>query len=48
MTPLSKRITDFVNSPRGQQLIDQARTAAAKPDNQRRIQAVRDRLTRRR
>ncbi len=46
MPSLSQRATDFVNSPRGQQLISQVRTAATKPDNQRRIQAVHDRLTR--
>lgn len=48
MASIAKRITDFVRSPRGQQLIEQAKEQASKPENRRRLEELRRRYVKRR
>jgi Zn-dependent M32 family carboxypeptidase len=48
MASITKRIKDFARSPRGQQLIDQAKEQANKPENRRRLEELRRRYTKRR
>jgi hypothetical protein len=43
MPSLSKRIMRFVQSPQGQQLIERAKTEAAKPENRRKLERLRAR-----
>jgi hypothetical protein len=48
MASITKRIKDFARSPRGQQLIDQAKEQANKPENRRRLEELRRRYMKRR
>jgi hypothetical protein len=48
MASITKRIKDFARSPRGQQLLDQAKEQANKPENRRRLEELRRRYTKRR
>lgn len=48
MASLIKKLTDFVRSPRGRAMVEQARRQAAKPQNRRRLEQLRARLARRR
>ncbi|WP_176308556.1 hypothetical protein [Micromonospora sp. NBS 11-29] len=42
---LMQRITAFLRSPRGQQLVDRGRRELAKPENQARLRQVATRLS---
>ena len=46
--PLVQRISTFLRSPRGQQLIERGRRELAKPENQRRLKQFAARLSSRR
>jgi hypothetical protein len=48
MASLTKRIKDLARSPKGQQLIDQAKAQASKPENRRKLEELRRRYTKRR
>jgi hypothetical protein len=48
MASITKRIKDFARSPRGQQLIEQAKEQARKPENRRRLEELRRRYLKRR
>jgi hypothetical protein len=48
MASIAKRIKDFARSPRGQQLIEQAKEQASKPENRRRLEELRKRYVKRR
>jgi hypothetical protein len=48
MASITKRIKDFARSPRGQQLIEQAKEQANKPENRRRLEELRRRYMKRR
>ncbi len=48
MASITKRIKDFARSPRGQQLIEQAKEQAPKPENRRRLEELRRRYLKRR
>jgi hypothetical protein len=48
MASITKRIKDFARSPRGQQLIEQAKEQARKPENRRRLEELRRRYMKRR
>jgi hypothetical protein len=48
MASLTKLIKDFARSPKGQQLIDQAKEQASKPENRRKLEELRRRYARRR
>jgi hypothetical protein len=48
MASIAKRIKDFARSPRGQQLIEQAKEQASKPENRRRLEELRRRYMKRR
>lgn len=48
MASITKRIKDFARSPRGQQLIEQAKEQASKPENRRRLEELRRRYMKRR
>ena len=48
MASLTKLIKDFARSPKGQQLIDQAKEQASKPENRRRLEELRRRYAKRR
>lgn len=48
MASITKRIKDFARSPRGQQLIEQAKEQANKPENRRRLEELRRRYMNRR
>ncbi|HET6751630.1 MAG TPA: hypothetical protein VFL71_20490 [Actinomycetes bacterium] len=48
MASITKRIKDFARSPRGQQLLDQAKEQANKPENRRRLEELRRRYMKRR
>jgi hypothetical protein len=48
MASLMNRIKTFVNSPRGQKLIDQGQQELAKPENQRKLKQLAAKLTKRR
>jgi hypothetical protein len=43
MPSITKRIKDFVQSPRGQQVIEQVKEQARKPENRRRLEELRRR-----
>ncbi|WP_446219665.1 hypothetical protein [Micromonospora sp. IBHARD004] len=45
---LVQRISTFLRSPRGQQLVDRGRRQLAKPENQRKLQQLASRLSSRR
>jgi hypothetical protein len=44
MASIGQRIEKFLRSPRGQQLIVKAREYASRPENQRRLGQLRERL----
>jgi hypothetical protein len=44
MATLTQRISTFLRSPRGQQLVTQGRQQLAKPENQRRLRGLFDKL----
>ncbi|GAA2854660.1 hypothetical protein Acy02nite_73860 [Actinoplanes cyaneus] len=48
MATLAQRVRTFLQSPRGQQLVDQGRRQLAKPENQRRLRGLFQRLQNRR
>jgi Zn-dependent M32 family carboxypeptidase len=48
MASLTKRIMDFARSPKGQQLIEQAKEQASKPENRRKLEELRRRYAKRR
>jgi hypothetical protein len=48
LASITKRIKDFARSPRGQQLIEQAKEQARKPENRRRLEELRRRYLKRR
>jgi hypothetical protein len=43
MASLSRRIMKFVQSPKGQQLIERAKVEARKPENRRKLEQLRAR-----
>jgi hypothetical protein len=47
MTNMTQRLIQFLRSPRGRRLAEQAQQFAARPENQRRLQQLRRRLDRR-
>jgi hypothetical protein len=48
MASLTKFIKDFARSPKGQQLIEQAKEQASKPENRRKLEELRRRYAKRR
>jgi hypothetical protein len=44
MASMTDRLRDFLRSPRGQRLAQQGRTQLNKPENQRRLQQLANRL----
>jgi hypothetical protein len=48
MASVIKRLKDFAQSPRGQQLIEQAKEQARKPENRRKLEELRKRYGKRR
>ena len=48
MASITDKIAKFARSPRGQQLVRQAQEYAARPENQRRLARLRERLAARR
>jgi hypothetical protein len=48
MASITDKIMKFTRSPRGQRLVQQVQLYAARPENQRRIAQLRERLARRR
>jgi hypothetical protein len=44
MASMADRLRDFLRSPRGQKLIQQGRTQLDKPENQRRLQQLANKL----
>lgn len=48
MAKLFGKIAAFVRSPQGKRLINQAQEQAAKPENRRRLEQLRQRMTRKR
>ena len=48
MASLTKLIKDFARSPKGQQLIEQAKEQASKPENRRKLDELRRRYAKRR
>jgi hypothetical protein len=48
MASLTKLIKDFARSPKGQQLIEQAKEQASKPENRRKLEELRRRYAKRR
>ena len=47
MASVTKLIKDFARSPKGQQLIDQAKEQASKPENRRKLEELRRRYIKR-
>jgi hypothetical protein len=47
MASFTKRIKDFARSPKGQQLIDQVKEQASKPENRRKLEELRRRYVKR-
>ena len=43
MASVTKLIKDFVRSPRGQQLVEQVKEQARKPENRRKLEELRKR-----
>jgi hypothetical protein len=48
MASITKLIRDFTRSPRGQQLLEQVKEQARKPENRRRLEELRRRYGKRR
>ena len=48
MASVTKLIKDFARSPEGQQLTEQAKEQANKPENRRKLEELRRRLAKRR
>jgi Zn-dependent M32 family carboxypeptidase len=48
MASVTKLIKDFARSPRGQQLIEQVKEQASKPENRRKLEELRRRYAKRR
>jgi hypothetical protein len=48
MGAISRRIMDFVRSPKGQQLIEQVKDQTQKPENRRRLEELRTRFMKKR
>jgi Zn-dependent M32 family carboxypeptidase len=48
MASLTKLIKDLARSPKGQQLIEQAKEQASKPENRRKLEELRRRYAKRR
>ena len=48
MVSLITKLTEFVRSPRGRAVVEQARRQAAKPQDRRRLEQLRARFARRR
>ncbi|MFI1993669.1 hypothetical protein [Actinoplanes sp. NPDC020271] len=48
MATLAQRVRTFLQSPQGRQLVDQGRRQLAKPENQRRLRGLFQRLQNRR
>ena len=48
MASVTKLIKDFARSPRGRQLIEQAKEQASKPENRRKLEELRRRYIKRR
>ena len=48
MASVTKRIRDLARSPRGQQLIEQVKEQARRPENRRRLEELRKRYGKRR
>jgi hypothetical protein len=48
MATLVQRVRTFLQSPKGRRLVDQGRQQLAKPENQRRLRGLFDRLQKRR
>lgn len=48
MAPLLKKLSDFARSPRGRELIAKGKKAAQDPENQRKLQSLRGRITKKR
>ena len=48
MASVTKLIKDFARSPRGQQVIEQAKEQARKPENRRKLEELRKRYGKRR
>jgi hypothetical protein len=48
MASIAKRIKDFARSPRGRQLVEEAKEQARKPENRRRFEELRRRYVKRR
>jgi Zn-dependent M32 family carboxypeptidase len=48
MASLTKLIKDFARSPKSQQLIEQAKEQASKPENRRKLEELRRRYAKRR
>ena len=47
MPSFATRIKDFARSPKGQQLIEQAKEQASKPENRRKLEELRRRYVKR-
>jgi hypothetical protein len=45
MTSLTRKLSEFAKSKRGQQVVHQAQEYARKPENQRKIAQLRERFT---
>ena len=48
MASVTKLIKDFARSPKGQQLIEQAKEQASKPENRRKLEELRHRYIKKR
>jgi hypothetical protein len=48
MASVTKLIKDFARSPRGQQLVEQVKEQARKPENRRKLEELRKRYGKRR
>ena len=48
MASVSKLVKDFARSPKGQQLIEQVKAQASKPENRRKLEELRVRYLKRR
>jgi hypothetical protein len=45
MSLIRRKLTEFAQSPRGQELVSRVRRYADRPDNRRRMEELRDRIT---
>jgi hypothetical protein len=48
MSLIRRKLAEFVQSPRGQDLVERVRRYAVRPENRRRMEKVRDRIAARR